>query len=183
MGGAAGAILVARRGHDVSAVRLQLKCDLRRLPTILPAFERLARRRPKLTEPSPPYPRICSGKIGFLDIFNRRNRYGAYPLSGLPARACRCGLARERLTQHLRCHRPFHGSWHKCVHEAIQSARNYSGPVFPQRVKALGYALLHAHRLHRHGPPVEPELGQRRRVCRRGRASQRPPRPGGFGLL
>ena len=34
----------------------------------------------------------------------------------------------ERFTQHLRCKRPFHESWHKCVHEAIQSARNYSGP-------------------------------------------------------
>ena len=78
-------------------------------------------------------------------------------------------LARKRFTQHLCCHRPFHESWHKCVHEAIQSARNYSGPVFPQRVKALGYALLHAHRLHRHGPRVEPKLGQHRRVCQRGR--------------
>jgi hypothetical protein len=48
----------------------------------------------------------------------------------------------------------------KCVHEAIQSARNDPGLVFPQRVKALGYALLHAHRLHRHGPRVEPKLGQ-----------------------
>jgi hypothetical protein len=78
-------------------------------------------------------------------------------------------LARKRFTQHLRCERPFHESWHKCVHEAIQSARNYSGPVFPQRVKALGYALLHAPRLHRHGPRVEPKLGQHRRVCQRGR--------------
>ncbi len=78
-------------------------------------------------------------------------------------------LVRERFTQHLRCERPFHESWHKCVHDAIQSARNYSGPVFPQRVKALGYALLHAHRLHRLGPRVEPKLGQHRRVCQRGR--------------
>ena len=96
-------------------------------------------------------------------------RFITRPLSGLGSRACRCGLARERFTQHLRCHRPFHESWHKCVHEAIQSARNYSGPVFPQRVKALGYALLHAHRLHRHGPRVEPKLGQHGRVCQRGR--------------
>ena len=107
-------------------------------------------------------------------------RFITRPLLGLGPRAC--GLDRECFTQHLRCERPFHESWHKCVHEAIQSARNYSGPVFPQRVKALGYALLHAHQIHRHGPRVEPELGQHRRVCRRGRASQRPPRPGGFGL-
>jgi hypothetical protein len=65
----------------------------------------------------------------------------------------------ERFTQHLRCERPFHESWHKCVHKAIQSARNYSGPVFPQRVKALGYALLHTHWLD---PRVEPKLGQHR---------------------
>src|SRR5713101_6992967 len=93
-------------------------------------------------------------------------RFITRPLSGLGLRACE--LFRERFTQHLRCHRPFHESWHKCVHEAIQSARNYSGPVFPQRVKALGYALLHAHWLHRHGPRVEPKLGQHRRVCQRG---------------
>jgi len=31
----------------------------------------------------------------------------------------------DAVTQHLRCRRPFHESWHKCVHEAIQSARNY----------------------------------------------------------
>src|SRR5260370_952281 len=68
-------------------------------------------------------------------------------------------LVRECFTQHFRCERPFHESWHKCVHEAIHSARNYSGPVFPERVKALGYALLHTHRLD---PRVEPKLGQHR---------------------
>ena len=31
------------------------------------------------------------GKIGFLDIFNKRNRYRAYPLSGL-INFCSCGL-------------------------------------------------------------------------------------------
>src|SRR6266478_9405796 len=67
----------------------------------------------------------------------RPPRFVARPLSGLRPGAYGCGLARERFTQHLRCKRPFHESWHKCVHEAIQSARNYSGPVFPQRVKAL----------------------------------------------
>jgi len=94
-------------------------------------------------------------------------RFITRPLLGLGPRAY--GLARERFTQHLCCKRPFHESRHKCVHETIQSARNYSGPVFPQRVKALGYALLHAHRLHRHGPRVEPKLGQHRRVCQWGR--------------
>src|SRR5258708_16596673 len=100
------------------------------------------------------------GKLVFWIFFNRRNRYSDYPLSGLHKRVCRCGLARERFTQELRCHCPFDGSWHNCINEAVQSARNYSGAVFPQRVKALGYALLHAHRLHRHVPRVEPELGQ-----------------------
>src|SRR6267142_3387212 len=109
------------------------------------------------------------GKSVFSIFFNRRNRYSDYPLSGLHKRACRCGLARERFTQELRCHCPFDGSWHNCINEAVQSAGNYSGPVFPQRVKALGYALLHAHRLQRHGPRVEPKLGQHRRVCQRGR--------------
>src|SRR5260370_29411476 len=42
-------------------------------------------------------------------------------------------LVRERFTQHFRCERPFHESWHKWVHEPIHSARNYSGPVLPQR--------------------------------------------------
>jgi len=70
-----------------------------------------------------------------------------------------CGfLFRKRFTQHLRCKRPFHESWHKRVHDAVHPARNDPGPVFPHRVKALGYALLHAHRLHRHGPRVEPKL-------------------------
>jgi hypothetical protein len=32
------------------------------------------------------------------------------------------------------------------------------GQVFPQCVKALGYALFHAHRLHRHGPRSNPSL-------------------------
>jgi hypothetical protein len=32
-------------------------------------------------------------------------------------------------------------------------------PVSPLRVKAFGYALLHAHRLQRHGPRVEFKLG------------------------
>src|ERR1700720_4149107 len=36
------------------------------------------------------------------------------------------------------------------------------GAVVPRRVKALGYALLHAHRFHRHDPRGEPKLGQHR---------------------
>ncbi len=46
----------------------------------------------------------------------------------------------------------------KGVHDPVQSARNDPGPVYPQRVKALGYALLHAQRLHRHGLRIEAEL-------------------------
>ena len=30
-------------------------------------------------------------------------------------------------------------------------------------------SATYAHRLHRHGPRVEPKLGQHRRVCQRGR--------------
>jgi len=87
-------------------------------------------------------------RLGFAQVINRAR-----------ASACGCRFGRKGLCQHLRCERPMHESWHRCVHEAIHSARNYSGPVFPQRVKALGYALLHTHRLD---PRVEPKLGQHR---------------------
>ena len=70
-------------------------------------------------------------------------RFITRPLLGLSPRAC--GLVRERFTQHLRCERPFHESWHNCVHEATQSARNYSGRVFPQHLKALGYRPSDTH--------------------------------------
>src|SRR5258706_9322449 len=71
---------------------------------------------------------------------------------------CRRGPARLRFTNHVRLHLPRNRSGHEGVHDAVQSAWNDPGPVYPQRVKALGYALLHAHRLHRHGLRIEAEL-------------------------
>ena len=53
--------------------------------------------------------------------------------------------------------------------DAVHPARKDPGPVFPQRAKALGYALLKAHRLHRHGQRVEPKLGLHRRICQAAR--------------
>src|SRR6266478_5564072 len=82
----------------------------------------------------------------------------ACSFSGLRPSDCRRGPDRERFTNHVRLHLPRKRSGHEGVHDAVQSARNYSGPVFPQRVKALGYALLHAHRFHRHGLRIEAEL-------------------------
>ncbi len=48
------------------------------------------------------------------------------------------------------------------VHDAVQPAWNDFGAVFAQTTEGLGYALLHAHRFHRHDPRVEPKLGQHR---------------------
>jgi hypothetical protein len=91
-------------------------------------------------------------------------RFVACPLSGLRPDVSGCGLARKRFTEHLRGHRPFHGSGHNRVHNTVQPSRNNAGPVFTQGRQALGYALLNGHRIDRHGPSVEAELGQHRRV-------------------
>ena len=46
----------------------------------------------------------------------------------------------------------------------IQPAWNDSGAVFEQPAEALGYALLDAHRFHRHGLRIEAKLFEHRRV-------------------
>src|SRR5258706_13899273 len=81
---------------------------------------------------------------------------------------CRRGPARLRFTNYVGLHLPRNRSGHEGVHDPVQSARNDPGPVCPQRVKALGYALLDAHRFHRHGLRIEAELFEHLCVRKRG---------------
>src|SRR6266404_1933775 len=107
-------------------------------------------------------------KIGVLDIFNRRNRYGAYPLSGCAASTCSSGLAGEPFTKQFRLQLPRKRRGHEGVHDAVQPAWNDFGAVFAQTTEGLGYALLHAHRFHRHGLRIEAELFEHRCVRKPG---------------
>src|SRR6266702_1945796 len=86
-------------------------------------------------------------------VFPWFNRLGfvACSFSGPRPSDYRRWPARERFSNHVRLHLPRNRSGHEGVHDPVQSARNDPGPVYPQRVKALGYALLHAQRLRRHG--------------------------------
>ena len=72
-------------------------------------------------------------------------------------------------TKHVRLHLPRTRSGHEGVHDAVQPAWNDSGAVFEQTAEALRYALLDAHRFHRHGLRIEAELFEHR--CVRGRIS------------
>ena len=82
-------------------------------------------------------------------------RFSTRPL-GLGPRAC--GLAGKPFTNHVRLHLPRNRSGHEGVHDAVQPAWNDSGAVFAQTAEALRYALLDAHRFHRHGLRIEAEL-------------------------
>src|SRR6267378_5247465 len=64
---------------------------------------------------------------------------------------CNDGLAGKPFINHVRLHLPRTGSGHEGVHDAVQPAWNDSGAVFEQTAEALRYALLDAHRFHRHG--------------------------------
>src|SRR5712692_6656043 len=77
---------------------------------------------------------------------------------GLAASTCNSGLAGKPFTKHVRLHLPRKRSGHEGVHDAVQPAWNDSGAVFEQTAEALGYALLGAHRFHRHGLRIEAEL-------------------------
>src|SRR6185436_10279607 len=81
----------------------------------------------------------------------------------------RSGLAGKPFTKHVRLHLPRKRSGHEVVHDAVQPAWNDSGAVFEQTAEALRYALLDAHRFHRHGLRIEAELFEHR--CVRGRIS------------
>src|SRR5260370_453153 len=71
-------------------------------------------------------------------------------------------------TQSRRLRLPRKKSGHEGVHDAVQPAWNDSGAVFEQTAEALGYALLDAHRFHRHGLRIEAELFEHRCVRKPG---------------
>src|SRR5216683_4350426 len=86
-------------------------------------------------------------------VFPWFNRLGfvACSFSGPRPSDCRRWPARERFSNHVRLYLPRNRSGHEGVHDPVQSARNDSGAVFVQTAEALRYALLDAHRFHRHG--------------------------------
>src|SRR5258708_2399486 len=67
-------------------------------------------------------------------------------------------LAGKPFTKQVRLHLPRKRSGHESVQYAVQPAWNDSGAVFEQTAEALRYALLDAHRSHRHGLRIEAEL-------------------------
>src|SRR5229473_3435513 len=95
-------------------------------------------------------------------------RFVACPLSGLRPDVSGYGLAGKRFTKHVRLHLPRKRSGHEGVHDAVQPAWNDSGTVFEQTAEALRYALLDAHRFHRHGLRIEAELFEHRCVRKPG---------------
>src|ERR1700720_3533058 len=86
----------------------------------------------------------------------------------LAASTCNGGLAGKPFTKHVRLHLPRKRCGHEGVHDAVQPAWNDSGAVFEQTVEALRYALLDAHRFHRHGLRIEAELFEHRCVRKPG---------------
>src|ERR1700756_546275 len=78
------------------------------------------------------------------------------------------GLAGKPFTKQVRLHLPRKRSGHEGVHDAVQPAWNDSGAVFEQTAEALRYALLDAHRFHRHGLRIEAELFEHRCVRKPG---------------
>src|SRR6202035_1238248 len=83
-------------------------------------------------------------------------------LLGLGVRAC--GLVRKRCTKHVRQRLPRKRSGDEGVQYAVEPAWNDSGAVFDQTAEALRYALLDAHRFHRHSLRIEGELFEPRCV-------------------
>src|SRR5260370_21315061 len=90
-------------------------------------------------------------------------------LSGGSPCVSRRGLARKPFTKDVRLYLPRERSGHEGVHDAVQPAWNDSGAVFEQTAEALRYALLDAHRFHRHGLRIEAELFEDRCVRKPGR--------------
>src|SRR5260370_41474880 len=91
------------------------------------------------------------------------------PVNQASARAyAGAGLARKPFTKDVRLYLPRKRSGHEGVHDAVQPAWNDSGAVFEQTAEALRYALLDAHRFHRHGLRIEAELFEHRCVRKPG---------------
>jgi hypothetical protein len=89
-------------------------------------------------------------------------RFTTRPLLGLGPRAC--GIVRKRCTKHVRQHLPRKRCGDEGVQYAVEPAWNDSGAVFDQTAEALRYALLDAHRFHRHSLRIEGELFEHRCV-------------------
>src|SRR6266404_6905078 len=77
---------------------------------------------------------------------------------------CRSELAGKALNNQVRLDFPRERSRHEGVQDAVQPAWNNFGAVFEQTAEALKYALLDAHRFHRHGLRIEAELFEHRCV-------------------
>src|SRR5580692_2943639 len=84
--------------------------------------------------------------------------------SGLRPCVFRSGLAGKPFTKQVRQHLPRKRSGDECVQYAVEPAWNDSGAVFDQTAEALRYALLDAHRFHRHSLRIEGELFEHRCV-------------------
>src|ERR1700719_2581707 len=85
-------------------------------------------------------------------------------LSGLRPCVCRSGLAGKPFTKQVCQQLARNRSGHEGVHDAVQPAWDDSGAVFAQTAEALRYALLDAHRFHRHGFRIEAEFVDHRCV-------------------
>src|SRR6266446_2636279 len=89
-------------------------------------------------------------------------------LGGQSARERRCGLDSKPFINQVRFDFPRKRSGHEGVQDAVQPAWNDFGAVFAQTAEALRYALLDAHRFHRHGLRIEAELVEHRCVRKPG---------------
>src|ERR1700752_4269527 len=87
---------------------------------------------------------------------------------GLGVSTCNSKLAGKPFTKHVRLHLSRKRSGHERVHDAVQPAWNDPGAVFEQTAEALRYALLDAHRFHRHGFRIEAEFVDHRCVRKSG---------------
>src|SRR5882762_5319017 len=81
---------------------------------------------------------------------------------------CRSGLACKAFDNQVRLDFPRKRSRHEGVQDAVEPAWNDFGAVFEQTAEALKYALLDAHRFHRHGLRIEAELFEHRCVRKPG---------------
>src|SRR5712672_60156 len=89
-------------------------------------------------------------------------------LGGQSARERRCGLDSKPFINQVRFDFPRKRSGHEGVQDAVQPAWNDFGAVFAQTAEGLRYALLDAHRFHRHGFRFKAELFEHRCVRKPG---------------
>src|SRR5258708_16757948 len=77
------------------------------------------------------------------------------------------GLAGKPFIYQVRLDFPCKRSGHEGVQDAVQPAWNDFGAVFDQTAEGLRYALLDAHRFHRHRVRFAAELFEHRAVPKR----------------